>query len=188
MNAGVQPSPRSLCVFCGARSGADARYAQVARETGAGIARRGWTLVFGGGHVGLMGATADAALAVGGTVVGIIPERLMAREAGHTGVTRLEVVPDMATRKDRMIAISDAFVVLPGGLGTLDELFEVLTLRQIGYHDKPTGILNLDGYYDGLLAALSGFARNGLVDPRELDRLIVEDAVERLLDRLGPPA
>ena len=178
----------SVCVFCGARSGNQPQFAQAARDAGRLIAQQGWMLVFGGGGVGLMGETANAALAAGGRVVGVIPERLVAREAGHARLTRLEVVADMGERKDRMIELSDAFLVLPGGLGTLDELFEVLTLRQIGYHAKPTAILSLDGYFDTLLAALREFAGKGLVDPRDLDRLIVAGDLPTLVQALAHPA
>ncbi|MFA7666537.1 MAG: TIGR00730 family Rossman fold protein [Burkholderiaceae bacterium] len=174
-----------LCVFCGARAGGDPRWAQGARSAGAAIAARGWRLVYGGGRVGLMGVLADAALAGGGDVVGVIPQALLAREVGHHGLARLEVVPDMAVRKVRMIELSDAFIALPGGLGTLDELFEVLTLRQTRYHAKPVGMLNQDGYWDRLLEACRGMVAAGFAAPADLDSLIVEDSVEALLDRIG---
>lgn len=175
---------RSVCVFCGARVGADPRFAAGARRVGEAIARQRWRLVFGGGHVGLMGATADAALAAGGEVIGVIPRSMVRRELAHQGLTRLEIVEGMGPRKERMIELSDAFLVLPGGLGTLDELFEVLTLRQIRQHAKPTAILNQDGYYDLLLAALRGFVGQGLVGPADVEQLIVGDDVGDLLARL----
>ncbi len=171
-------------VFCGAKSGVDPKYAEAARETGRAIAARGWGVVFGGGRVGLMAALADAALAAGGEVIGVIPRALMAREPGHPGVTRLEIVVDMAVRKQRMIELADAFVTLPGGLGTLDELFEVLTLRQIGQHARPVGLYNLDGYFDTLLAACREFVARGFVLPGDVDFLVEEPRVEPLLDRL----
>ena len=158
---------RTICVFCGAKPGNDPRYVSGAREIGREIARRGWRMVYGGGRVGLMGECADAALAAGAEVVGIIPDGMLAREQGHRGITRLEVVPDMSVRKQRMIQVSDAFVALPGGLGTLDELFEVLTLRQTGYHGKPLALYNQDGYFDPLIAACRAFVEAGFVLERD---------------------
>jgi uncharacterized protein (TIGR00730 family) len=175
---------RSVCVFCGAKSGLDPRWAQLARDCGAAIARRGWRLVYGGGRVGLMGELAEAALAGGGEVVGVIPEALLAREVGHRGLTRLEVVPDMAVRKTRMIEVSDAFITLPGGLGTLDELFEVLTLRQTRYHRKPIGILNAGAYWEPLMRACNAMVEAGFVSPPDLLCLQVADDIETLLDQL----
>ena len=176
---------RSVCIFCGAKTGRTPEYAELARECGRAIGLRGWQLVYGGGSIGLMGEAAAAALAAGGEVVGVIPELLMRRELGKHDVTRLEVVPDMATRKERMVELSDAFIALPGGLGTLDELFEVMTLRQIGFHHKPVGLLNRDGYFDRLLAMCAGFVDEGFVHPRDLDYLVVEDSIEPLLERLA---
>lgn len=175
---------RSVCIFCGAKPGLTPEYAELARECGRAIALRGWQLVYGGGSIGLMGEAAAAALAAGGEVVGVIPEVLMRRELGKHDVTRLEVVPDMATRKERMVEISDAFIALPGGLGTLDELFEVLTLRQIGFHHKPVGLLNHNGYFEQLLAMCAGFVAAGFVHPGDLDYLVVEAQVDSLLARL----
>ncbi|MFM7568829.1 MAG: TIGR00730 family Rossman fold protein [Betaproteobacteria bacterium] len=149
----------SVCVFCGAKPGLDPIYAELARAAGRAIAERGWQMVYGGGRVGLMGVAADAALAAGGEVIGVIPEGMLVREQGHRSLTRLEVVPDMAVRKTRMIALSDAFLTLPGGLGTLDELFEVLTLRQVRFIDKPIALLNANGYFDRLLAMCEGFVQ-----------------------------
>lgn len=171
-------------VFCGAKAGAEPKYLEAARETGRAIAARGLGIVFGGGRVGLMAAVADAALAAGGEVIGVIPRPLMAREPAHPGVTRLEIVVDMAVRKQRMIELADAFVTLPGGLGTLDELFEVLTLRQIGQHAKPVGLYNLDGYFDTLLAACREFVARGFVLPGDIDFIVQEPRIEPLLDRL----
>lgn len=176
---------RSIGVFCGAKRGHDPKYLQAAQAAGRTLAERGLTLVYGGGHVGMMGAVADGALAAGGQVIGVIPQRLVDREQGHRGITRLEVVPDMAVRKERLIELSDAFVCLPGGLGTLDELFEVLTLRQIGYHDKPTGLYDQDGYFQPLVAACQAFAQAGFVDRLEVDRLVVGENFDRLLDTLA---
>lgn len=174
----------SIAVFCGARSGNDPKFKAAAEQTGRLIAGRGWRVVYGGGNVGLMGALANGALAAGGQVLGIIPHKLLERELAHKGIQEMDVVPDMATRKERMITASDAFLSLPGGLGTLDEMFEVLTLRQIGYHQKPSALVDLDGYFSGLVQALRGFQGHGLIDAVELDRLLIaatpEDALERL--------
>jgi len=174
----------AICVFCGAKPGFDPKWVAGARATGRAIAERGWRLVYGGGRVGLMGELADAALAAGGEVVGIIPQALLAREVGHRGLTRLEVVPDMAVRKVRMVEISDAFVALPGGLGTLDELFEVLTLRQTRYHDKPMGLLNQDDYWMPLLDACRRMVDAGFVAAPDLDCLKVDGRIDGLLDSL----
>ncbi|MFP5411939.1 MAG: TIGR00730 family Rossman fold protein [Gammaproteobacteria bacterium] len=180
----VPDATPAICVFCGAKPGFDPRWVEGARAVGRAIAARGWRLVYGGGRVGLMGELADAALAAGGEVVGIIPQALLAREVGHRGLTRLEVVPDMAVRKVRMVELSDAFLALPGGLGTLDELFEVLTLRQTRYHDKPMGLLNQAGYWDPLLGACRGMVEAGFVTAADLDCLEVDADIERLLDAL----
>lgn len=180
------PAPgRAVCVFCGAKTGHDPKWAAVARLVGAAIARRGWRLVYGGGRVGLMGVLADAALEAGGEAIGVIPQALLDREVGHKGLTRLEVVSDMAVRKVRMVELSDAFLALPGGLGTLDELFEVLTLRQTRYHAKPVAVLNQDGYWNSLIAACREMVAAGFVAPADLDCLIVEDQIERLLDAIA---
>ena len=144
--------PISLCVYCGSRPGDLPAYADAARAVGTEIGRRGWQLVYGGGRAGLMGVVADAALAAGAAVVGVIPQSLMVRELGHAGLTELHVVDTMHQRKTMMAERSDAFLALPGGIGTFEELFEVWTWRQLGYHDQPIGLLNVAGYYDPLLA------------------------------------
>jgi len=176
----------SVCVFCGAKPGHDPANSALAQAAGRAIAERGWRMVYGGGRVGLMGIAADAALAAGGEVIGVIPEGMLAREQGHRSLTRLEVVPDMAVRKTRMIALSDAFLTLPGGLGTLDELFEVLTLRQVRYIDKPIALLNPAGYFDRLLAMCEGFVQAGFVAPGDLQALLHDSDLDRLLNRLQP--
>lgn len=176
----------SVCVFCGAKPGNDPSYAEVARAAGRAIAERGWRMVYGGGRVGLMGIAADTALAHGAEVIGVIPEGMLAREQGHRSLTRLEVVADMAVRKTRMIALSDAFLTLPGGLGTLDELFEVLTLRQVRYIDKPIALFNPGGYFDRLIEMCEGFVAAGFVAPGDLAPLLHDSDLERLLNRLGP--
>ncbi|MGH8031278.1 MAG: TIGR00730 family Rossman fold protein [Luteimonas sp.] len=143
---------KSLCVYCGSNTGSKPVYAERARELGARIARDGLALVYGGGNVGLMGIVADAALAGGGEVTGVIPQQLVDMEVAHRGVTALEIVGSMHERKARMFALADAFVALPGGFGTLDEMFEMLTWRQLGLGDKPCAFLDVDGFYAPLMA------------------------------------
>ncbi|MEY4750365.1 MAG: hypothetical protein RIQ60_2579 [Pseudomonadota bacterium] len=186
------PSPAarafSLCVYCGSRMGDLPAYATTAAALGSEIGRRGWQLVYGGGKVGLMGTVADAALAAGARASGVIPDSLMRREVGHTGLTTLEVVPSMHTRKQRMAELADAFVALPGGIGTLEELFEVWTWQHLGYHAKPVGLLNVAGYYDGLLAFMRQVRDSGFIHASQHDLLIVDDDAARLLDRLAGAA
>ena len=141
---------RSICVFCGASPGATPIYQEAAEALGRHLAENGIQLVYGGGAVGLMGMVANAALAAGGEVIGIIPQSRKDAEVGHSGLTRLEVVDGMHARKARMAELSDAFIALPGGLGTLEELFEVWTWGQLGYHAKPLGLLEVNGFVDGL--------------------------------------
>lgn len=179
--------PYSVCVFCGARPGSEPRFLEIAARAGAMLAASGATVVYGGGSVGMMGALADAALAEGGEVVGVIPSVLMNREVGHTGLTRLEVVADMQLRKQRMIELSDAFLTLPGGLGTLDELFEVLTLRQLGEHALPIVAVSDAGYFDALAGVLRDFVGHGLVSARDVDALELFPTVQAALARLGLP-
>ena len=182
---------RRICVFCGAATGADPAFERAAREVGDGLARRGLGVVFGGGRVGLMGAVADAALAAGGEVLGVIPAALVERELGHEGVTELFVVESMHERKQLMHALSDGFLTLPGGLGTLDELFETLTWLQLGIHAKPVGLLDVGGFYAPLVAQLQAMERAGLVHG-ELSRLLLVDrSLDALLARFDawrPPA
>jgi uncharacterized protein (TIGR00730 family) len=175
----------SVCVYCGSRLGAQPAFAQAARDIGTSIGQQGGQLVYGGGHAGLMGMVADAALAAGATVVGVIPQALVERELGHQGLTELHVVQTMHQRKQLMAERSDAFVALPGGIGTLEELFEVWTWRQLGYHDKPVGLLNVGGYYDRLLAFLDETGAQGFVPDAQRALLQVDDDAQRLLDRLA---
>lgn len=184
----LSPRPFSLCVYCGSRPGTDSRHAEAAREVGTQIGRRGWRLVYGGGRVGLMGLVADAALAAGAQVLGVIPESLVQREVGHAGLTQLEVVGTMHQRKQRMAEESDAFLALPGGIGTFEELFEVWTWRQLGYHDKPVGLLNSGGYYGRLLSFLEQGTEQGFMQPSQMALLEVSDRVETLLDALAKDA
>lgn len=175
----------SVCVYCGSRSGASPAYEQIARLVGTLIGRKGWQLVYGGGRAGLMGCIADATLAAGGTAVGVIPQALLERELGHRGLTELHIVQTMHERKKMMAERADAFLALPGGIGTFEELFEVWTWRQLGYHDKPLGLLNAGGYYDGLLAFMRHTMQQGFVSPPQVDLLQVDHQAEALLDRLA---
>ena len=156
---------RNLCVFCGSRLGASSAYGDAAAELGRAIARAGFGLVYGGGDVGLMGVLAGAVLEAGGTVRGIIPRRLLEREVAKEGITELVVTATMFERKERMIVDSDGFIVLPGGFGTLDELLEVLTLRQLGYHDKPIVLLDVDGFWESCLAFFERIVAEGFAEP-----------------------
>jgi len=178
-------------VFCGSSPGDDPAYLQSAVETGRVLTERGAGVVYGGGRVGLMGALADAVLAAGGEVVGIIPEALAAREIAHRGLTELHVVGSMHERKALMAAESDAFLTLPGGFGTLEELFEAVTWRQLGFHDKPCGIVNVGGYFDGLLKFCDDAAVHGFVYARDraglFARSSVPETVDELLRRLAHP-
>jgi uncharacterized protein (TIGR00730 family) len=181
----------SICVFCGSRYGADARFRAAATRLGELAGRAQIRLIYGGGHVGLMGAVADAAIAAGGEVVGLIPARLLEREVGHRAITELVVTKDMFERKQQMIDRADGFVILPGGLGTLDELLEVVTLRQLGYHAKPIVVVNLAGYWDPLIALVDRVVEQKFAAPtaRTLYRMV--DGVEEVLPALGigqPPA
>lgn len=176
--------PFSLCVYCGSRPGRDEAHAMAAQAVGREIGRRGWRLVYGGGHVGLMGTVADATLAAGGQALGVIPRKLMEREVGHRGLTELVVVESMHERKRIMAEHADAFLALPGGIGTMEELFEVWTWRQIGYHDQPVGLLNVAGYYDPLLAFLDRMTAEGFLSPPQQQVLCTDDDAVRLLDTL----
>ena len=154
----------SLCVYCGSRPGNSPEFAALAREVGSWIGRHGGQLVYGGGHNGLMGILADAALAAGARVIGVIPKALVEKEWAHTGCTELHVVENMHERKRIMAEHADAFLALPGGIGTLEEFFEVWTWRQLGYHDKPVGLLNLGGFYDSLLTFLNSAVTSGFMN------------------------
>lgn len=180
--------PLSICVYCGSRAGARPDYADAARSIGRAIGERGWRLVYGGGGIGLMGIVADAALAAGAPVVGVIPRSLQAREVGHRGLTELHVVDTMHQRKQAMAERADAFLALPGGIGTFEELFEVWTWRQLGYHDQPIGLLNVAGYYDRLVALMDGTVAEDFVSPGTRALLEVGTDPAELLDRLGERA
>lgn len=174
-----------VCVFCGSSDGARPTYAETARAFGAELARRGLGLVYGGGSVGLMGTLADTVLAAGGEVIGVIPRGLATKELAHPGLTEQRVVTSMHERKATMAALSDGFVALPGGLGTLEETLEMLTWVQLGIHDKPVAVLNVDGYYDGLLKLLANAVREGFVRREYFDLLLFADTPVEVLDRLA---
>ncbi|MGC5699835.1 TIGR00730 family Rossman fold protein [Pseudomonas sp. NFXW11] len=174
----------SVCVFCGASTGTNPLYREAAQALGKAIAERRLTLVYGGGAVGLMGIVADAALAAGGEVIGIIPQSLKDKEIGHKGLTRLEVVDGMHARKARMAELSDAFIALPGGLGTLEELFEVWTWGQLGYHHKPLGLLEVNGFYEKLSGFLDHIVGEGFVRAPHREMLQMNASPNGLLDAL----
>ena len=183
---------KAVTVFCGSSVGGDAAFASAAEGLGRALATSGRTLVYGGGRVGLMGRVADAALAAGGHVIGVIPEALMAREIGHRGLPDLRVVGSMHERKALMVALGDAFVAMPGGFGTLDELFETVTWSQLGIHAKPIGLLNVSGYFDFLLRFADRAASDGFVRAAHRDLLVVASEPAALLNDLeafeAPPA
>ncbi len=174
----------AVCVFCGSSPGADPRHAAAAVELGREIARRGWTLVYGGGSVGLMGILADAALEAGGVVIGVIPRFLYEWEVGHDDLTELEIVETLTERKLRMGDLADAFLTLPGGIGTMDEAFEALSWAQLGLEQMPNGLLNVAGYYDPLIAFLDRATAEGFVKPKHRALLRTGERVDELLDAL----
>ena len=175
---------KRICVFCGASRGGPEHYADAARSLGGLLASRELGLVYGGGNIGLMGVVADAALAAGGEVVGVIPRHLMDREVGHDGLTEIHVVESMNDRKLLMAELSDGFISMPGGLGTMDELFEMLTWSQLKLHHKPCGLFNHAGYYDPLLAFLEHGEREGFIQAKHRAMLLVESSAEALLARM----
>ena len=175
---------KSVCVFCGSSPGVNGDYLKTARDLGQLLAVRGITTVYGGASVGIMGAVADAALGAGGKVIGIIPESLVSRELGHKGLHELKVVGTMHQRKAMMSDLSDGFISLPGGIGTMEELFEVLSWAQLGIHRKPCGLLNAAGYYDRLLEFLDYAVSQGFVGPKQRELLLVEEDPEALLGRM----
>lgn len=176
---------RSLCVFCGSNSGNDPIYANAARDFGALLAKSNIALVYGGGHVGLMGIVADAVLAGGGNAIGVIPRMLWDREVGHCNLTELHIVESMHERKAMMASLSEAFVALPGGLGTLEEIFEVWTWAQLGIHRKPLGFLDVLGFYTPLLSSLDGAVDAGFIRAQYRSMAIVDGDPALLLRRLS---
>lgn len=176
---------RTLCVYCGASSGHAPVYADAARLLGKTLADQQITLVYGGGRVGLMGIVADAVMNAGGKVIGVIPKALMDTEVGHEHISELSVVKDMHERKALMAEHADAFIALPGGLGTLEELFETLTWAQLGFHEKPIGLLNVNGFYDGLVDFLAHQVREGFVRPEHAQLLFNESDASTLIKQLA---
>ena len=174
---------RRICVFCGSNRGADAVFVDAARSLGGLLAREGVALVYGGGSVGLMGALADAVLGAGGEAIGVIPHALWAREVGHRGLTDLRIVDTMHERKAMMADLSDAFIALPGGLGTLEEIFEIWTWAQLGLHQKPVGFLDVNGFFTPLLEFLDRAAAEQFVKPQHRKIAIVESDAAKLLER-----
>ncbi|HYG90539.1 MAG TPA: TIGR00730 family Rossman fold protein [Azospirillum sp.] len=177
-------TPNSVCVYCGASSRVSDVYKKAAHELGAGLAEREIQVVYGGGRVGLMGIVADAAIGGGGSVVGIIPQHIQALEVEHTGLSELHVVDSMHTRKRMMVDRSDAFVVLPGGLGTMDETFEVLTWKQLRLHDKPIVIVDVDGYWTPLVGMIEHMITRGFCQPAHRGLFTVVDRVEDVFEAL----
>ena len=176
---------RRICVFCGSRPGVNPAYRAAAEALGQMLAERSIELVYGGGNVGLMGIVADACLAAGGKVVGVIPRALLEWEVGHEGLTRLEVVDSMHTRKARMAELADGFIALPGGFGTFEEFCEILTWGQLGFHVKPMGLLNVNGFYDPLLALFDYAVSEGFLRPQNRAMALADTNIERLLGTMS---
>ena len=174
----------NICVFCGSNFGQDTVYRQAATAMGQALVQGGWGLVYGGGSVGMMGVIADAVLGAGGNVIGVIPEKLAVVELLHTGVRDMRVVPTMHVRKALMAELSERFIALPGGYGTFEELFEVITWAQLGMHAKPIGILNTNGYFDALLEFIDRSIADGFIKPAHRGLFVVSADPEDLLQRL----
>lgn len=182
---------RSLCIYCGSAPGVQPLYADMARALGRAMVRQNIALVYGGGSVGLMGIIADAVMRQGGSATGVIPQILMDKEVGHHGLTALHVVKDMHERKAMMAELSDGFIAMPGGFGTLEELFEILTWAQLGLHTKPIGLLNVNGYYDGLISFIDYQVAQGFLKPIHAARLLPATQPDVLLEKMAqatPPA
>ena len=176
----------NICVFCGSSSGHNSVYADAARELGTLLAAQNHTLVYGGGNIGLMGIVADAVLEKKGRVIGVIPDFLMQKEVGHRGLTELEIVPSMHERKKRMADLSDAFIAMPGGWGTLDETAEILTWKQLSLIQQPVGVLNVNGFFDTLLAQMNLMVKEGFLNPVNLQSVQVSSRPKELLSLLIP--
>jgi uncharacterized protein (TIGR00730 family) len=185
MDDDIMRDLRSVCVYCGSSSRVSDRFKEAARLLGATLADSKIDLIYGGGRVGLMGIVADSTLEGGGKAVGIIPNHIRDMEIDHPGLTELHVVDSMHTRKMMMFDRSDAFVILPGGLGTLDEMFEIVTWRQLRIHDKPVVLVNIDGYWDGMIAMLDNMIKAGFVQPEHKNILTVVDTVDAIIPALG---
>ncbi|QGZ61021.1 LOG family protein [Paraburkholderia acidisoli] len=176
---------KAVCVYCGSSFGANPLYTEAAQAFGRALVAQDLALVYGGGKVGLMGVIADTVMQHGGRAIGVIPELLVDKEVGHAGLTELHVVPDMHHRKKMMADLADAFVAMPGGAGTLEELFEVYTWAQLGYHRKPVGVLNIGGFYDPLMTMLDHTVREGFMRETYLQMLQVDGNAESLLAKLA---
>jgi uncharacterized protein (TIGR00730 family) len=179
---------RSICVYCGSARGRSPRYIAAARELGVAMAERKIRLVYGGARIGMMGEVADAVMKNGGEVIGVIPEHLQNSEVGHSGITELKVVESMHVRKKLMFDLSDGFAVLPGGYGTLDELFEIVTWRMLKLHDKPVVVLNIDGYWDPFQKLIDQLIGEGFAKPESRQHFSVVNSVGRMFDLLDQPA
>ena len=175
-----------ICVFTGSKTGKRSEYRAAARQVARQLVERGYGLVYGGGNVGLMGVIADAVLECGGDVTGVIPDALVSKEVAHRGLSELRVVESMHERKAVMADLSDGFIAMPGGLGTMEEFFEVLSWSQLGLHDKPCGLLNIGGYYDHLIRFMNYAVDQEFLKPKHRALLIVEEESSRLLDRFEP--
>ncbi len=187
MSSILPSAPASVCVYCGSSNAVADKYKQVAQQVGSGLAARGSRVIYGGGHVGLMGIVAESAIKAGGTVIGIIPEHLRAQEVQFDGVTKLHVVPDMHTRKRMMVEHADAFVILPGGLGTLDEAFEILTWKKLGLHNKLVLIFNQDGYWDEFIALFDKTITEGFSRPADRNLFREVKTVDEMFAVLAEP-
>ena len=176
---------RSIAVYCGSATPSDPRYIELARSVGAELAGRGITVVYGGGKLGLMGALADGALAAGGEVIGVIPEAMVSREVANEDCTRLHVVANMHERKALFTELADAFLTLPGGVGTMDELWEAISWAQLGYHTSPVGLLNVAGFYDQLIGFNRQMVEAGFIRPQHAGIMIHDDSIEGLLDQMA---
>ena len=181
---------RRLCVYCGSNRGTSPEFTAAAASLGQALASRGIGVVYGGGHVGLMGVLADAALAGGGEVIGVIPTALQEKELGHPGLTEMHVVGSMHERKQMMADLSGGFIAMPGGIGTLEELFETFTWLQLGFHQKPVALLNVDGFYDALIGFVRQLTRDGFLKPAHEACLLVDrdaDSLLRKMETFEPP-
>jgi len=179
---------KSLCVYCGSARGQSPRYTAVAKELGKALAERGIRLIYGGARIGMMGELADATMRHGGEVIGIIPGHLQSSEVGHSGITELKVVDNMHTRKKLMFDLSDAFAVLPGGFGTLDELFEIITWRMLSLHDKPIVVVNVDGYWDPFDRLIDHLIEHGFARESARQHFSVVNSIGRMFDLVEEPA
>lgn len=175
---------KRITVYCGSSSGVESQYKTSAMELGRALAKKNITLVYGGAHVGLMGAVADGALLENGKVIGILPQFLAAKELQHTQLTESIIVDTMHERKAKMYELADGYIALPGGFGTMEELFEMLTWAQLSLHKNPIGLLNIDGYYDSLLTLIQTMHNKGFLKPEYLDLLIVSDNIDALLEQM----